>query len=231
MVPMKSLSTCLLLPFVLTGAASVHAATTMAGFSPGLIIPDNSSVGVADIQMISSNIMDIRRVELTLTIKGGFNGDYYVYLEHGGSHTVLMNRVGLTFTENLGYADSGASVIFASDALNGDIHLYQQQPAGHPGDGPLTGTWQPDGRDVNPLLALDSVPRTATLDVFNGKDASGLWSVFVADRSSGGIGTFVSWSLNITGETVPEPGSSLVVLLAAATLGFRRCRSADAFRK
>ncbi|MES2707917.1 MAG: PEP-CTERM sorting domain-containing protein [Verrucomicrobiota bacterium] len=222
---MKSLSSRLFVLALACCEAPAGAATTTVSFSPGLAIPDNSTVGVADIQMISSNITDIRSVEISLTITGGFNGDYYVYLEHGGSHTILMNRAGLTPTENLGYAGSGVNVIFTADAVNGDIHLYQRQPAGQPaGTGPLTGLWQPDGRDVNPLVAFDNVPRSSLLNAFNGQDASGLWTLFAADRSSGALGTFSGWSLTITGEAVPEPGSAITALLGGflALRGGRR---------
>lgn len=203
-------------------ATTASAVTTIVSFTPNLAIPDNSSVGVADIRTITSEVQYIYSVEVTLTITGGFNGDYYVYLQHGSGLSVLMNRVGVTATENLGYADSGAFVTFAQGAVNGDIHAYQD--VSNPAGAPITGTWQPDGRTTNPLAVLNTDARPADLNVFYAGDANGDWTLFVADRSSGATGTVESWSLTING-AVPEPSS--VMLMGLGALGvLKRKRNA-----
>jgi subtilisin-like proprotein convertase family protein len=208
---MKILTASLLL----AGTVSAPAITSVFNFTPNLAIPDNSAVGVADIHPITSTIGFITSVQVTLNITGGFNGDYYVYLTSESGFSVLLNRAGLTTVDNLGYADSGLAVTFAQNAANGDIHTYQNVV--NPGGGQLTGTWQPDGRNVNPLIVTDASPRTALLDSFAGTDANETWTLFVADRSSGGTGTLTSWSMTING-FAPEPGSAALLLTAAAAI-------------
>lgn len=212
----------LLLLLVCSRATAANSLVTMVSFSPNLAIPDGSTVGVADIRTVDSEIQVIQSVQVTLSISGGWNGDYYAYLRHGDGFSVLLNRVGVTADDSEGYGDSGVSVVtFADDAANGDVHVYQQ--VNDPKGGPLTGTWQPDGRNVNPGLVLDTTPRTTSLGSFQNLPASGNWTLFVADRSGGGTeGILTNWGMTITG-AVPEPGSS-ALLLGAAALGMRRRR-------
>ena len=200
-------------------AMSASAVTTTVSFTPNLAIPDNSTVGVADFHTVTSSIQWIESVEVTLQITGGFNGDYYVYLQHGSGFSVLLNRPGKNLLNDLGYADSGVFVTFAQTAANGDPHFYQAVT--NPAGGPITGTWQPDGRIVDPLNVLDTDARSATLNSFAGNDANGEWTLFVADRSSGGTGTLTSWSLNITG-AIPEPSTVLGLLVGTSMLFLRR---------
>ena len=70
---------------------------------------------------------------------------------------------------------------------------------------PLTGQWEPDGRNIDPSLVLDTTGRTARLDVFNGLNASGDWTLYFADVSSGGTSTLNGWGMQITATAVPEP--------------------------
>ncbi len=65
------------------------------------------------------------------------------------------------------------------------------------------GTWQPDGREVDPGLVVDTDPRSAFLSTFTGLNANGTWTLFLADLESGGTSALDSWGLEITG--VPEP--------------------------
>ena len=67
----------------------------------------------------------------------------------------------------------------------------------------LTGTWQEDGRNVDPNAVTDASARSAFLSSFNHLDPNGTWTIFFADMSSGDQSTFGSWSLEIT--AVPEP--------------------------
>jgi subtilisin-like proprotein convertase family protein len=195
------------------------ALTTSHSFTPNLGIPDHSSVGVADFRTISTTVEVIESISVTLTISGGFNGDYYAYLQHGSGFSVLLNRPGTTATDDLGYADSGLTITLTSDPLAHDIHLYQNTVL--PGSAALMGTWAADGRAVDPLVAIDTDPRTALLDNFNNLDGNGTWVLFVADRSSGDVGTFTSWTLNLTGH-IPEP--SALALASMALLGAVRRR-------
>jgi subtilisin-like proprotein convertase family protein len=192
---------------LLLSGTNASAITAIISATPNLAIPDNSSVGVADFQSLTTPIEYIESIEVTLNITGGFNGDYYVYLQHGTGFSVLLNRPGKTVLNEFGYGDAGVFATFAQAAVNGDSHTYQSiiNPAG----GQLTGKWQPDGRNIDPLNALDTTPRTAMLDSFVGNDANGQWTLFVADRSSGGIGTLNSYTITING-IIPEPTSAIL---------------------
>ncbi|MBS0659956.1 MAG: PEP-CTERM sorting domain-containing protein [Verrucomicrobia bacterium] len=192
-----------------------------------MVIPDGNLSGIALSQTIStSSILSLDDVEVTLNISGGLNGDYYVYLVHstpgGTGFSVLLNRVGRTTGSPFGYGDSGLTVTFSGSALN-DIHTYQTVT--NPGGGALTGgTWSPDARNVDPATVDTIDPRTATLASFNGLNANGTWTLFVADVASLGQGTLISWGLHLQG--VPEPGTvaagAVGALLVAA--GWRRRR-------
>ena len=208
------------LMLLFAGLLATKAATLLIGSTPNAPIPDNSTVGVASSQNVVTDITEITDVSVRLNISGGFNGDYYAYLTHGSGFAVLLNRVGRTTGNDFGYADAGVDVNFTSGANSGDVHIYQLTL--NPNGGPLTGTWAPDARNVNPMASLDTSPRTAFLSSFNGLDANGDWTLYVADRSTVGLGTLVSWSAQITG--IPEPTSCLLLALAPLTLLRRKRR-------
>jgi subtilisin-like proprotein convertase family protein len=93
----------------------------------------------------------------------------------------------------------------------------------NPGGGALTGTWSTDGRAINPDSVLDISLRSTSLASFNGLDPNGAWTLFVADVSPVGTGRLVSWQLEVTGSSVPEPGSALAgVMTIGAALSRRR---------
>jgi len=181
-------------------------------------IPDGQPAGVSDVETVSSSIPQIGSVQVSLNIAGNFNGDLYCYLVHNNALSVLLNRPGRAAGNLDGYADSGFQVTLSDAAVNGDIHNYQGVLSPLAGV-PLTGLWQPDGRNVNPAVVTDTDPRTAGLGVFNDQDANGTWTLFVADMASGGISVLNSWQLQIN--PVPEP-SSLNVLLLGVGLSVAR---------
>jgi subtilisin-like proprotein convertase family protein len=182
-------------------------------------IPDNDASGLSStVTFASPQISLIEDVNVTLNISGGFNGDLYTYLTHSSGFTVLLNRVGRTTGNGLGYADAGFNVTLDDSASNNDIHSYRLVT--NPQGSALTGTWSPDARNVDPSASLDSSPRSAFLGSFSGLDPNGTWTLFVADVSLGGISTFDSWGLQVVG--VPEPSilvftvvGSLALLLSA----------------
>jgi hypothetical protein len=90
-----------------------------------------------------------------------------------------------------------------------------------------TGTYQPDGRYVDPGVVLDSSPRTLFLSGFTGQLAGGNWTLFIADLSGAETATLDSWSLALTTElsAVPEPGAMMPLgALCAAGLLLRSRR-------
>ena len=174
----------------------------------GLIIDQtvNTAIPDGDLSVIGTQVTvsgqsgTIGDITIGLDISGSYNGDLYAYVEHDNQIAILLNRVGTTTTDNLGYSDSGLNVIFQNGAPN--IHTYQQNP-GYTG-GTLTGTWGADGRAVSPLLVNGTEPVTETLSSFLGADANGAWTLFVADANGGDLNNLVSWSVNVS--MVPESG-------------------------
>ena len=90
----------------------------------------------------------------------------------------------------------------------------------------MTGTWAADGRNISPTSAgslFDSTPTTSGLNVFVDTAAAGVWTLFVADLSSGG-GTADLNSVGITVMTAPEPGTWALLGVGAAAVYFMRRR-------
>ena len=186
-------------------------------------IPDNNINGYQNSLTTTGIPGPIASVTLTLNITGGFNGDLYVALDHNNTSAVLLNRVGLSAANSVGYPNSGVNVTLDDSAPN-DLHSYQTVSYTLNGTGQLTGQWQPDGRLISPLssgTAIAGAPRGNMLGVFDRMNANGTWTLFVADVSPGGVSTLASWSLAIT--AVPEPNSvALVAFCCGAGVWFHR---------
>jgi subtilisin-like proprotein convertase family protein len=163
-------------------------------------ITDGDLAGMSSQVIVSGQSGTIGDITVGLNISGSYNGDLYAYVEHDNQIAVLLNRVGTTTTDNLGYGDPGLNVTFQDGAPN--IHTYQQDP-GYTG-GTLTGVWGPDGRAVDPKFVNGTEPVTATLSNFLGDDANGTWVLFVADCNGGDLNNLVSWSVNVS--MAPESG-------------------------
>lgn len=206
-----------LLLAALAQAATAGAATITTGFSwiAGSTIPDNDSSGLVRTGTVAMNVASIDLITVTLETTGGWNGDLYAYLQHSSGFSVLVNRPGVTALNPAGSAGSGMNVLLA-DAAAADVH-------GAPGT--ITGNWQPDGRNVDPSVVLDTSLRTAMLSNFHGLNPNGTWTLFVADLAAGDEATLVSWGVTITGELIPEPGAAALLALASAAL-WRRPRRA-----
>jgi hypothetical protein len=198
-------------------------------------IPDTLGAnfgGVQDTREITMDFDSIVSVSVTLNItgtgSGAVNGDFYAYLTKGDDIAVLLNRPGRTSENLAGYGDNGLNVRFSDDAVNGDIHLYRLTLSGSHlvplelGE-QLTGSWAPDGRNVLPTLALDTHPRTHTLDVFEGENPNGQWTLFIADMDPGGTAMLASWGMQIT--AVPEPHTIAILTLGAVLIAFRRSKN------
>ena len=192
--------------WMLLGAATPHflqAQTTETyTFTTNRLVPDGNASGLSDVRTLNSAIGNITSVTVHLKTTGEFNGDLYGYVTHSSGFTVLLNRPGKTASNPAGYADSGFDVTFQDSAANGDIHLYQNKTTPAAGS-PLTGAWQPDDRNVDPATVLDTSPRTTALANFSGLNASGQWTLFLADLQSGGTNELTQWSLTIVGKAYP----------------------------
>jgi len=195
------------------------------------VIPDGDFNGIQSSMTLSGLPNSITDVNLSLTVSGGFNGDFYAYLFHNSTSAILLNRVGRGSSSGVGYPDSGfgtnaSSALFTFDDQGGqDVHLYRTFSYSLNANGQLTGTWQVDGRAIDPLSAgsvFDSAPRSSFLSTFNSGDPNGTWTLFIADMSSGGEGTLANWGLNIT--AVPEPASGVLFLCGLGGLWWRVAR-------
>lgn len=214
---------------VLMGAGLVSARgqnnTNSFSFSVANTVPDGNASGLANIQVLTGMAGTIANVNVTLNISGGFNGDLYAYLAGpNGGFAVLLNRVGVNNGDAFGYLDTGFNVTFDDSASYNNIHFYQELAYDLNDNGQLTGTWQPDGRAIDPqsLLSLfDSTSPTALLNSFNGTNPNGTWRLFLADLSNGEESQLVNWGLEIT--TIPEPGT-LSLLALGGRLTFWRSR-------
>jgi subtilisin-like proprotein convertase family protein len=204
------------LSFVLTVCWAYWAQANLIETPVNQPIPDGDLSGLASTINLSGLTDPIGNLQVDLNISGTYNGDLYAYLTHGSGFAVLLNRVGTTSGNDLGYGDHGLNVTFANGAA--DIHSYQVVLAGNgslPLTGPLIGTWGPDGRAVSPLTVTDADLRSAFLSSFQGLDPNGQWTLFVADVSGGDLHQLNSWGLDLNAPVaaVPDGGNTAVLLL------------------
>jgi subtilisin-like proprotein convertase family protein len=208
------------------GLASAQPIETNVTFAVNQGIPDANANGLASFGSIAMPYNTIASLTVSLDITGGANGDLYAYLTGpNGGFAILLNRTGVSNNASaFGYSDAGFNVTLSDAAANGDVHFYQNVST--PNGGQLTGTWAPDGRNIDPMgspATFLTAGRTATLSSFGGTNPNGTWTLFVADLTSGGQATLVSWGLDIT--AVPEPSTVAMGLMGLAMLaGFRRVR-------
>jgi subtilisin-like proprotein convertase family protein len=211
----------------LMGSVAISQTTYSYTFSNNAAIPDGNLSGLAlSTNLAGINPSSISNVDVHLDISGGYNGDLYAYLVGpNGGFAVLLNRSGVSNNASaFGYSDSGFNVTLSGSGAN-NIQYYQSY-----GGGITSGqVWAPSGLNIDPMSnpsafwnAFTNGSPSALLSSFNGTDANGTWTLFLADLSGGGQSTLVSWGLDIT--TVPEPSTlALTGLgLAGAVLVIRR---------
>jgi len=235
----KNLLWSALMGLFLIPTFSMAASLTITLGEGGLseIIPDNVATGISRSVSISgySNQAPYT-LSLNFAIEGtGFgaiNGDYYSYLQHTSvdgvmtQMAVLLNRVGVRADSSYGYLDNGM-VVTLQDQAAADIHNYRLELYGSnstPVPGALTGTWQPDGRNIDPYTVTDISMRTTSLDALGLMDPNGVWTIFFADLQAGGTGKLTSWFLDLLPIPEPSTGSILVMsgLIWLANRGRRR---------
>ena len=198
-------------------------------------IPDNDPSGVSRTFQTSGLTVGIP-YDLTVSLSveptgfGAYNGDYYAYLLHetpSGSEfrlAVLMNRVGSSSSSPNGYSDSGFQLTF-SDSAQYDVHRYRVSLGGD-SVGAVMGTWQPDGRRVDPSTVLDTSPRTDPLTPLGQINPNGRWTLFVADMEAGGTGKLTGWEVRALA-VIPEPSAlSMLGMGLLVWMGYRVRRSA-----
>lgn len=184
------------------------------------VVPDGNATGWSDTRSLSGLAASISSVAVTLNVSSGNNGDLYAYLSHNGVLVPLLNRVGVTAGNPVGYSQSGFLVTL-SDAGSFDIHSYNGHSPALNGNGQLTGTWQADGRTILPNSApasFDSASRVNFAGSYGNMNPNGAWTLFVADMSGGDATQcqVVSWGLDIT--AVPEPVTMALGIFAGVFL-------------
>lgn len=184
--------------------------------TPGAVVPDNNLSGLVDTIDVSTAMTSVDKVTVTIETTGGWAGDIYAYLHYDGVTSILLNRPARTLAAPAGSSASSMTITLDDSAVS-DIHGVTV------GADPITGTFQPDGRNVDPLTVTDASPRTTNLGDFIGADPTGVWSLFIADVSAGDEATLVSWSISLTGDVVPEPSIAILGALGLL-LSFRRRR-------
>ncbi len=155
------------------------------------------------------------RVQLQIT--GGNNYDTVVKLQapgENGPSIYLINRPGRAdpYFGWITRFDNGFVVTLADNAT-ADIHKYYLYPRRMDRRDRLTGTWQPDGRNVNPgapWYEYAAAQRLALTEVFKNINPVGTWYLWVMDWSVlGGTPVLQKWALEI--EAVPEPTTMVLV--------------------
>ena len=223
---LKIIQTSVMLVLLAAGLQSARAQfiTNDFSFSVMSTVPDGNASGLANHQFLAGMTGTITNVSVTLNLSyapgdTAFNGDLYAYLAGpNGGFAILLNRTGVTGGNSFGYDDTGFNVAFTTSATH-NIHFYQSLTYNLNGNGQLTGTWQPDGRAIDPQSSpslFDSTIPSALLDSFNGTDPNGTWTLFLADLSNGGKSQLVNWNLQVS--TVPEPPSWTLFAMGAAWL-------------
>jgi hypothetical protein len=203
----------LLLTAALTLTLAASARATLYSYTNVIneVIPDGNPVGysstIATTGLTGNGGTSIGNVSVQLNFDNltsdGFIGDLYGYLvfvSDDGSTTqsILLNRVGRTDASGFGYESTATSITLTGNLTGGyvDIHGVSTWTSG--------GTYLADGRTVDPDGNFTGATSTAGLDIMNGHNANGTWTLFLADFTEGnGTSTLTSWGLTI--DVVPEP--------------------------
>jgi hypothetical protein len=164
--------------------------TYNSGFiSPGQVIPDNSPVGVGYGFNFSDTGLSLGSVTLTVNMSGGYNGDMYGYLQHGGTLIELFNPASFSASGAGGSTLNLTLSSLSSTALSGATATQLASGLTYAAAGDLSG--------------------------FNGADPNGLWTLYFSDQAAGDQMTLNSFNLSLTPvPAVPEPTSLALMCFA-----------------
>ena len=210
----------------LTLTTALADTTTNINFTANQTVPDADANGLVLNGTVSGLTGDIVSLNVTLDITNGFNGDLYAYLVGPNSgFAVLLNRTGVSNNASaFGYGNAGFNITL-SDLSANNVHFYQNFGPGYNSGGQLLGTWQTDGRNIDPMTnapaAFLAAGQTAMLSSLNGSNPNGTWTLFLADLSSGGTSKVLDWGLILT---IPEPTTLALGLCGLALFAAQRAR-------
>jgi len=186
--------------------------------TPAATISVGNVFGVTEYFTVSGLTAPTASVRVNLNILGGFNGDLYAYLVNPlGQQAILLNRVGVTGSNLLGYSDAGFNITLDSASGN-NIHNYGVLGFGTNVAGQVTGVWAPDGRAIDPLSAgsaFDTALTTSGLNGLTNGNLNGTWTLFIADLGTGS-GAATLQSATVTVESTPEPSTFALMGLGVA---------------
>jgi subtilisin-like proprotein convertase family protein len=183
----------LLLGTLLASTLASHAVLYTTNWTVDATIPDNNYSGWADSQTVTEvGTITPGSLLVSLEISGGWNGDLYAYLVHDAGFAVLLDRVGYTGS-GFGHGMSGMDVWLTDGAGLGNIETTEFPAMGE-------------------IYSRDGY--AGSLASFDGLNANGTWTLFVADLSGGSVSTVQSWGLQMDIVAVPEVETWVAAALA-----------------
>lgn len=190
----------LLLLITLSLQATVVAQQTQGALpivcrNPNFPIPPNNISSDTMTVVDSGTLTDL---DIYLNIPHTWTGDLELVLEHDGTMTTFVNRPGSP-ASHFGCSGDNYDVIVNDEGTDGDIETQcDNHPAIH-------------GNRVG------GDPAGATLDVFDGHDLSGDWTMTIHDHGGGDVGTLVEWCL-IPNNVTLDPQAAVSPLHFESTL-------------
>lgn len=165
-------------------------------------VPDSGVVTAARVRVSLSHTW-VSDLHLQINRGGSVQNDGYWWSPRPEDYSWFAGGVTVVLSVAEGGDGGGYTDTWFDDAAGVNI---RGQAA------PFTGTFQPEGLLMTTVSALAD---------FVGQDASGAWTLLVADPAGGDTGTLLSWSLEIDVEDAPpdppEPPTCLIGNYAVLT--------------